>query len=108
MAASPQKHDVYQAIADPTRREILRLIAKEELPISEISRHFPMSRTAISKHLLILSEANLVSGEKVGRERRFRLQPEAFTEIQEWLAYFEQFWDNKLSMLKYVAEHNEE
>jgi DNA-binding transcriptional ArsR family regulator len=108
MAATAQKHDVFQAIADPTRREILRLIADKELPISEISSRFPMSRTAISKHLLILSEANLVSSEKVGREKRFRLQPEAFTEINDWLAYFEQFWHNKLSILKYVAENDRE
>ncbi|MFS0862550.1 ArsR/SmtB family transcription factor [Fredinandcohnia sp. 179-A 10B2 NHS] len=108
MSATAQNHDVFQAIADPTRREILRLIADKELPISEISSRFPMSRTAISKHLLILSEANLVSSEKVGREKRFRLQPEAFTEIQDWLSYFEQFWHNKLSILKYVAENDKE
>lgn len=63
-----QKHDVFQAIADPTRREILKLLSEKELPISEITSHFPMSRTAVAKHLQILSEAELVCGRKVGRK----------------------------------------
>ncbi|MFE8700026.1 ArsR/SmtB family transcription factor [Cytobacillus sp. FJAT-54145] len=98
------KHDVFQAIADPTRREVLRILAKKELPISEITEHFPISRTAVAKHLNILSEANLVSGTKVGREKIYRLQPEPLTELKQWLSYFDQFWDNKLSMLKHMVE----
>ncbi|MFT4413855.1 ArsR/SmtB family transcription factor [Fredinandcohnia humi] len=107
MGETAHKHDVFQAIADPTRREVLRILAKDELPISEIASHFSISRTAIAKHLLVLSEANLVSGKKVGREKRFHLGPEAFSEIHQWLAYFEQFWSNKLSILKYIAEQEE-
>lgn len=108
MSSSAQKYDVFQAIADPTRREVLKLLAHKELPISEITSHFPMSRTAIAKHLHILSEANLVSGQKVGREKRYRLQPETFQEFKDWLSYYEQFWNNKLSMLKYVVENADE
>lgn len=108
MSQSAQKHDVFQAIADPTRREVLRLLAEKELPISEISSHFPMSRTAIAKHLHILSEAELVSGRKIGRERRYRLQPESLKELQQWLSFFDQFWNNKLSMLKHVVENDGE
>lgn len=104
MAASAQKHDVFQAIADPTRRKVLSLLAESELPISEISSHFPISRTAIAKHLHILSEADLVSGRKVGREKRYRLQPEPLTEVKQWLSYYEKFWENKLSMLKFMVE----
>lgn len=100
------KHDVFQAIADPTRREVLLLLSEKELAISEITSHFPISRTAIAKHLRILSEAKLVSGKKVGREKIYQLQPEPFTEVQQWLSYFEQFWDNKLSMLKHVVEND--
>ncbi|KAB2334796.1 winged helix-turn-helix transcriptional regulator [Cytobacillus depressus] len=103
MAALP-KYDVFQAIADPTRREVLKLLAEKERPISEITTHFSMSRTAITKHLHILSEAELVRGQKVGREKRYRLQPESFTELKQWLAYFDQFWDNKLSILKHLVE----
>ncbi|WP_175639089.1 ArsR/SmtB family transcription factor [Metabacillus schmidteae] len=102
------KHDVFQAIADPTRREVLRLLAKKELPITEITAHFPISRTAITKHLHILSEAELVSGKKVGREKIYQLHTEPLMELKDWLSYYEQFWDNKLSMLKHLVENDED
>jgi len=108
VAQSAQKHDVFQAIADPTRRQVLRLLAEKELAISEITSHFPISRTAIAKHLQILSEAELVSGRKVGREKLYRLQPEPLTELKQWLAYYEQFWSNKLAILKHVVENQAE
>ncbi|MFJ7973015.1 ArsR/SmtB family transcription factor [Psychrobacillus sp. NPDC096389] len=108
MSSSAQKYDVFQAIADPTRRDVLKLLAHQELPIGEITSHFPMTRTAIAKHLHILSEANLVSGQKVGREKIYRLQPETFQELKDWLSYYDQFWNNKLSMLKYVVENDDE
>ncbi|HEK9100796.1 winged helix-turn-helix transcriptional regulator [Bacillus pfraonensis] len=107
MSSSTAKYDVFQAIADPTRREVLRLLTEKELPISKITDHFPMSRTAVAKHLHILSEAKLVRGRKVGREKIYCLQPEPLAELQEWLSYYEQFWNNKLSMLKYVVENEE-
>lgn len=104
MSATGQKHDIFQAIADPTRREVLRLLAEKERPISEITAHFPMSRTAIAKHLQVLSEAELVSGQKVGREKIYRLHPEPLTELKDWLSYYEKFWENKLSILKHIVE----
>ncbi len=107
MSAS-EKHDVFQAIADPTRRKVLQLLAEGDLPISEITSHFSMSRTAIAKHLHILSEAELVSGRKVGREKRFRLHPEPLAELKQWLSFYDQFWDNKLSILKHVIENSGE
>lgn len=108
MTATPEKYDIFQAIADPTRREVLRLLAKEELPISEITSHFPMSRTAVAKHLHILSEAQLITGRKVGREKRYSLQPESLKQLKDWLAYYEQFWNNKLTKLKYIVEAEED
>ncbi|WP_141430414.1 helix-turn-helix transcriptional regulator [Bacillus sp. 03113] len=108
MTSSAEKYDVFQAIADPTRREVLRLLSEKELPISKITSHFPISRTAIAKHLHILSEARLVNGEKVGREKIYRLQPEPLVELKKWLSFYEQFWNNKLSMLKHVVENNGE
>ncbi|PAE41311.1 ArsR/SmtB family transcription factor [Bacillus sp. 7884-1] len=105
MSASAQKHDVFQAIADPTRREVLRMLAEKELPISEITSHFPISRTAVAKHLQVLSEAELVSGRKVGREKIYRLHPEPLTELKDWLSYYEKFWENKLSILKHIVEN---
>ena len=102
------KYDVFQAISDPTRREILRLLSPKKRAISEIASQFPVSRTAIAKHLHVLSEASLVSGEKIGREKIYQLQPEPLTEIKQWLAYYEQFWTNKLSILKHVVENDDE
>jgi DNA-binding transcriptional ArsR family regulator len=106
--SATEKHDVFQAIADPTRRKVLQLLAEGDLPISEITSHFSMSRTAIAKHLHILSEAELVSGRKVGREKRFRLQPEPLAELKQWLSFYDQFWDNKLSILKHVIGNSGE
>ncbi|GAX90743.1 ArsR/SmtB family transcription factor [Effusibacillus lacus] len=105
--STAKNHDVFQAIADPTRRKIIKLLADKELPVTVISEHFPMSRTAVSKHLRILSESKLVTVEKMGREKRYKLQPEALLEIKEWLSFYEQFWDNKLSMLKHLMENEE-
>ncbi|GGP11766.1 ArsR/SmtB family transcription factor [Oceanobacillus neutriphilus] len=103
-----KKHDVFQAVADPTRREILHLLSNQNLAISEITSHFSITRTAVVKHLTILSEANLVSGKKSGREKIYHLHPEPLMEIKNWVSYFEQFWNNKLSMLKYLVENEED
>jgi DNA-binding transcriptional ArsR family regulator len=66
--------DVYDAVADPTRRKLLHLLADvEELPLNELTVHFQMGRTAVSKHLAILKDAGLVTNRKVGRETRYRL-----------------------------------
>ena len=106
MAAA--KHDVFQAIAEPTRREILRLLTRKDLSIADITSHFQVSRTAIAKHLQVLSDADLVKAEKAGREKIYHLHPEPLTEIQDWLSYYEKFWSNKLSILRYVVENDEE
>ena len=105
---SAVRHDIFQAIADPTRREVLQILAQKELPISKITEHFSISRTAIVKHLNILSEANLVQGRKEGRVKLYRLQPEPLQEVKEWLSFYEQFWNNKLSILKYTVENDRE
>jgi DNA-binding transcriptional ArsR family regulator len=101
---TPTKHDVFQAIADPTRRQLLKLLAEQEMPVTVIARHFPISRTAVSKHLRILSEAGLVQEKKAGREKRYRLRPEPLLELKEWLSYYERFWEDKLARLKYLVE----
>lgn len=104
MSASPAKHDVYQAIADPTRRKLLKLLSEEEMAVTVICGHFPMSRTAVSKHLRVLADAGLVKERKVGRETRYKLEPEPLHEIKDWLQYFELFWENKLTALKRYVE----
>ncbi|MFC4767496.1 ArsR/SmtB family transcription factor [Effusibacillus consociatus] len=107
MAASLPKHDVFQAIADPTRRELLRLLVDQEMPVTVISGHFPMSRTAVAKHLRILADAGLVKERKVGRETRYRLEPEPLLELKRWLAYYERFWENKMAELKRYIESDQ-
>ncbi|MBS2772641.1 winged helix-turn-helix transcriptional regulator [Anoxybacillus rupiensis] len=106
MSALSKKHDVFQAIADPTRRKLLNLLADEELSVTLISKHFPLSRTAVSKHLRILAEAGLVQERKVGRETRYRLEPTPLLELKNWLAFYERFLDNKLAMLQHYIEHD--
>ncbi|WP_410770480.1 ArsR/SmtB family transcription factor [Fontibacillus sp. BL9] len=102
--ATAPKQDVFQAVADPTRRELLGLLGDRELPLKDLTGHFPMSRTAVSKHLRILSDAGLVRERKVGRETRYRLDADPLLELKRWLAYFDRFWENKLSMLKHYVE----
>ena len=104
MVATAEKHDVFQALADPTRRKLLKMLAEKEMPITAISNRFPISRTAVNKHLLVLSDAGLVSSQKIGRETRYKLQPEPLVEIKEWLAFFEKYWDEKLYALKEYVE----
>lgn len=107
MAAPSPRHDVFQAIADPTRRQLIQLLVDQEMPVTVISGHFPMSRTAVSKHLRVLAEAGLVKERKVGRETRYRLDPDPLLELKRWLAYYERFWDNKMNALKRYVETDE-
>lgn len=98
------KHDVFQAISDSTRRMILKLLAEKEMSIAEIAENFPMSRTAINKHLHILSDSGLVKSQKLGRETRYKLKAEPLFAIQNWLAFFEHYWDDKLFAIKKLVE----
>lgn len=108
MTSGSIKHDVFQAIADPTRRELLNLLSEQELPVNMICSHFPMTRTAVSKHLKILEEAGLLTETKKGRETHYKLQPEGLKELKAWLSYYERFWDDKLAALKNFIESNDE
>jgi DNA-binding transcriptional ArsR family regulator len=102
-AAEP-KPDVFQAIADPTRRSLLHLLDQGEMAVTALSGHFPISRTAVSKHLRILADAGLVQERKVGRETRYRLDAQPLLELKRWLAYYERYWDNRLNALKRFVE----
>jgi DNA-binding transcriptional ArsR family regulator len=104
MAATALKHDVFQAIADPTRRRLLTILADQDLPIAAISRRFPITRTAVNKHLHVLADAGLVSSRRVGRETRYKLQPEPLAEVKEWLSFFDVYWDEKLDALQKFVE----
>ena len=94
------RRDPFQAIADPTRRQIIQLLAKDELAVKDISSHFPISRPAISKHLRILRQAKLVSERKHGKYRLYVLHPERLQDLRAWVTYFDAFWLDKLTNLK--------
>ena len=89
-------HEVFQGVADPTRRKILKLLAKKEMSIVMITDHFSISRNAINKHLAILLRAGLVQKEKIGRETHFMLKMDPLLKIKTWLSYFDKYWDEKL------------
>ena len=96
---SQSARDVFHAVADPTRRALLDLLAQGEEPVNSLAERFAMSRPAISQHLAILLRTRLVHARRVGRERRYRLQPQPLKEIYDWVALYERLWTNKLSTL---------
>lgn len=107
MSENNQLRDVFSAIADPTRRKILRMLAGvEELPLHEITVRFQMGRTAVSKHLVILKEAGLVNRRRVGRETRYRLNAAPLKEVQNWLSFYEEFWKGRMAKLNLLLEEN--
>ncbi|MBS4220011.1 helix-turn-helix transcriptional regulator [Bacillus sp. FJAT-49711] len=100
-----QERDVFVAIADPTRRKLIRLLSgADELPLHELTPHFNMGRTAVSKHLTILKNADLVTNRKIGRETRYRLNPVPLQEVKDWLSFYEKFWNEKALLLKNILE----
>jgi DNA-binding transcriptional ArsR family regulator len=97
--------DVYSAVADPTRRQLLRMLADaDELSLHEMTAAFAMGRTAVSKHLAVLKEAGLVVDRKVGRETRYRLNAAPLREIQEWISFYDRFWADRIDRLKALLE----
>jgi len=92
------------ALADPRRREILRLVRDAELPAGEIASRFDVTRPAISQHLAVLRAAGLVTERRDGVRRLYRARPEALDEVRGWL---EAFWDDNLDRLKAAAEAEE-
>ncbi|MGR7910053.1 ArsR/SmtB family transcription factor [Lysinibacillus capsici] len=100
-----QERDVYVAIADPTRRKLIRLLAEvDELPLHELTAQFDMGRTAVSKHLAILKDAGLVLARKEGRETRYRLNAAPLKEIQDWVSFYEDFWKERIAKLYLLLE----
>mgnify|MGYP002621437965 CR=1 FL=1 len=108
LAEAPSRHDVFQAIADPTRRSMLKLLAGGELAIAQIAERFPITRTAVNKHLHILSDAGLVRSRRVGRETRYTFRPQPLAEVKSWLSFFDKYWDEKLQNLKRFVEGADE
>lgn len=99
------RRDVFQAIADPTRRAIMGLIAVTPLNLTAISEEFAISRPAISQQIRILEECGLVSITRIGRERYCHARFEALEEVQLWVNKYKPFWNKKLDALeKYLDE----
>lgn len=96
------KRDVFQAIADPTRRAILVLIASQALTPNALAFHFDMTRQAVSKHIKILNQCELLDQQKVGREIYYRLNIEKMREIDQWLEQFREIWETRFSQLDNV------
>jgi len=100
----PDERDVFQALADPTRRAIITLLQQGSQPVGGIARDFPISRPAISRHLRVLREADLVTEIKVGRNRLYELNAGPLKEIDDWLAHYRHMWQHKLQNLKRFVE----
>lgn len=92
--------DVFQVIGDPSRRQMLMLLSKDSLTINSLADNFDMSRPAVSKHVKILYNAGFISIKDMGRERYCTLKKDGFDELQNWIKYFDQFWNSKLKNLE--------
>jgi DNA-binding transcriptional ArsR family regulator len=102
------RRDVFQAIADPTRRGILALLALGPLHLNAVAEHFPVSRPAVSKHIKILTECGLISIRQAGRERYCQVQLDGLREVSSWVDQYRQFWDRKLDSLEqYLVEQQQ-
>lgn len=93
------RRDIFQAIADPTRRSILALIALQAMTPNAIAEHFETTRQAVSKHLRILSECELLTQEQKGREIYYRLEVDKMKEIDKWLEQFRKIWETRFNQL---------
>ena len=99
------KRDVFQAIADPTRRAIILLIAFQAMTPNAIAEHFDTSRQAVSKHLQILTECQLVKQEQSGREIYYHFNPKKMQELDHWIAQFRKNWETQFNQLDNVLSN---
>ncbi|MGH2681890.1 MAG: ArsR/SmtB family transcription factor [Actinomycetota bacterium] len=94
----------FGALADPTRRRILTLVAERPRQAGELAQRFPMSRPAVSKHLRVLREAGLVEADKLGRARVYRLHPKGLAEARRWMEEAGKVWDSALDAFRRHVE----
>lgn len=94
------RRDVFQAIADPTRRAILGMIAQQPVNVNSIAENFEVSRQAISLHLKILAECDLLNVQQSGRERLYEAKLEKLNEVHEWVEQYRKIWLNRFDALK--------
>jgi DNA-binding transcriptional ArsR family regulator len=94
------RRDVFQAIADPTHREIISMIAHEALHLNRVAEKFDVSRPAISKHIKILTECGLIAIKQEGRHRYCEAKLDKLNEVSQWVEQYKQFWEQKLDALE--------
>jgi DNA-binding transcriptional ArsR family regulator len=99
------RRDVFQAIADPVRRDILNMLTHKQLNLNSIAENFDISRPAISQHIKILTECGLVIIDQQGRERYCYLQPKKMSEVADWLEPFRKLWEERYTKLDALLEH---
>ena len=93
------RRDVFQAIADPTRRQIINMLAHQTLNLNTVADNFDVSRPAISKHIKILTECGLITIKQQGRERYCRANLQSLNQVSNWVEQYRVFWTNKLDAL---------
>ena len=99
------RRDVFQAIADPTRREIIGMISHESMNLNAVADKFDMSRPAISKHIKILTECGLITIRQQGRERYCEAKFDKLNEVSDWVEQYKKIWEQKLDSLEvYLKE----
>ena len=107
VATADREQTVFDAISHPARRRILDLLTDADRSVNVIAGHFEMSRPAVSQHLRILLDAGLVTEQRHGRERRYRLVPQRLGPVRQWIALYERFWDDRLQRLqKLLSKRN--
>lgn len=98
------RRDVFQAIADPTRREIIHMLAQQSLNLNSVADRFGISRPAISRHIKILTECGLIIIHQKGRERLCEAKLNSLDEVSDWVQQYRKFWEDKLDSLEvYLA-----
>lgn len=108
MVRRPSGTDVFQAVACPTRRKLLKLLAERQRPVSELVDDLKLRQPSVSAQLRILRETGLVHVEQVGRSRFYRLNPDGFRPLLDWINEFSRFWDTKLDGLAKFLDQNQE
>jgi len=98
------RRDVFQAIADPTRRAILLLVASQGMTAGAIAANFNTARPTVSKHLQILTECELLQQEQNGREMYYSLNPDKIKEIADFIEPFRKFWDDRFNKLEDIMK----
>jgi DNA-binding transcriptional ArsR family regulator len=100
-----QTLDIFQVIADPSRRQMLLMLSKNSMNINALAENFDMSRPAVSKHIKILYGAGFISIQDIGRERYCILKQDGFNELQDFINYFDKFWTTKLKKLQVILNN---